>query len=374
MRGMALVMLLAVVACGSLSTPKAQSSTNPNAVPSATADSTPSPSPGTTPSARTSFACRLPVTTLERDVLQGGFVTFPAGTYEADAAGLFTRDSTSGRYRSAAVPVLLGMGMNVNPSPLRPDVYYDRALQRWLPAGRQTVSPDGTRYAYVDGEVFGAHRLHVVDVRTGSEKLITDGLPSEPMRVIDFTAAGIYIAASWEVGNGVALVDPASGKVSGVDGWIGTSLVLDDVVWETRVDPRDQHPAGWGMGAFPNSLARLDLRTRHTDIWFYQSSTAVGLVGLGLDGEPVITVTLYNTPTSPDAVPISERGMILTAPDTGTTITVDAAKAVPLIGPNSIHDLHGWWQPADDGIYLYLPGGTKQKVFDVAAKPANGCA
>ncbi|HEV2035447.1 MAG TPA: hypothetical protein VGU71_14855 [Candidatus Dormibacteraeota bacterium] len=86
----------------------------------------------------------------------GGFLSLASGALVDDPKGGFTSDA----YRSSSQtsPVLYG---HVPAS-------YDRPAGRWVPAPIEVISPDGTRYAYVDYEEMPRLHMHVVDVATGT--------------------------------------------------------------------------------------------------------------------------------------------------------------------------------------------------------------
>src|SRR5207253_11049848 len=102
-----LVAVLLLAACSSSSSPAARSSSTP-------------PAPG--------LNCRLPVTWAVQNGssldTKAGFVTFPGQTLREDPA-----------------------------APAR-STFYDRGLATWLPTWRSSVSPDGRRYAYSEGDAY----------------------------------------------------------------------------------------------------------------------------------------------------------------------------------------------------------------------------
>jgi len=134
------------------------------------------PSPMTTqawppilPLSQVDFSCRLPVLDVSKPGVNDAFITFPAGT--------LTPAGTD--------------GWN-----------YDWAVERWLPVGRNAISPDGRRYAIARDWSPGPPaptRVHVVDAATGADLRVTVMPDSRQYAVADFTSSGISV------------VDPASG-------------------------------------------------------------------------------------------------------------------------------------------------------------------
>src|SRR5438034_6462172 len=90
------------------------------------------------PPSAVSFSCRLPIGSAGGDF--GGFVSFPQATFERGPNGSLT---------------------------------YDAAHQRWLPVGRQMLSPDGRSYVYAqDTKVPAGAAIHVVDIANGQDRLV----------------------------------------------------------------------------------------------------------------------------------------------------------------------------------------------------------
>ena len=50
--------------------------------------------------------------------------------------------------------------------------YFDRAFSRWLPVGRQAVSPDGTHYAFTDLGQQDQFVIHIVEVASGQDHAV----------------------------------------------------------------------------------------------------------------------------------------------------------------------------------------------------------
>src|SRR5258706_4085972 len=173
MRASALLVLLLLTACTSRSTPVTAETPTPGSSPSAAVSSTPVAQE--TPTARvatssTSLTCRLPVTWQVTDgqavATKPGFLSF--------------RDKTVVEDQSAPPG----------------SVFYDRAFARWLPVPRTSVSVDGKRFAYGEGNAYQntGGKLHVVDVATGADTVIYSG--GKVYSVVDFAAEGIYMTGA----------------------------------------------------------------------------------------------------------------------------------------------------------------------------------
>ena len=161
----------------------------------------------------------------------GGFVQFPAATFNADPASLGA---------------------------------YDRVHSKWLPVFRAWVAPDGNHYAYSvnpvgPGPVTGT--IHIVDVTTGADRSI---LVPAPSNVIDYESEGVYVVrvvpSSGAPPSGLTLVDPAAGTFK----QIATSGIWTAVgggfAWGADLDPSIAPPAGGGPNA-ANRVRKLDLKT-----------------------------------------------------------------------------------------------------------------
>src|ERR1051326_4875773 len=168
----------------------------PSGSPTADTTTSPSASPDVTPAVKVNVApeganlsCRLPVTwQVQIDdgtlIPKAGFVTFPTGKLAEDASAPSTA------------------------------WFYDRAFSKWLPVGRTSVSPDGRRYAYTEGNALSGDtkgKVHVVDVATGADKVLYSGSPV--FGIGDCTPAVLYLtsAPGEGRGRGLWLQNPAGG-------------------------------------------------------------------------------------------------------------------------------------------------------------------
>jgi hypothetical protein len=334
-----------LAACGG---PTTASGGRPTASPTPTTSLSPS---GTTASAG-GLACRLPVITWTQTA-QGqepteGFMTYPGGQFTSDASGAVVLDGT--RYRTTAQPYLYGGGPGAG--------WYDWPMGRWLPARRQSVSPDGLHYA--DGNGFGA--IHVVDVATGTDR--TFKAPDGPDTVLYYAKEGVYFNHAYEgpPGPGLWLLDPRSGAVQTIFTDKSVDAVGGFAAWLLDVNPADPHPvfSQYIGGNMPNEVLRRDLNGGPTVRWFYQPGKSVTVTGFDYEKHPLIVAETLRSPDTVQVwqVPAANQGHLLYA---GTQLAYTVA------------DDHGIWFSDDQGISLYTPAHGLQKVSSLVAGLAGPC-
>lgn len=298
--------------------------------------------PAAIPISPIDFACRLPfLRQLDAGRWQAGFLTLPSGNFDADPG-------------------------------LPPPGYYDVAVSRWLPVGRDAVAPDGLHFAYTTGgapsQAPGAPRLHVVSAATGAERVIELGLPDDqPYGVEDYaTDSSIYVGSSWEGGViGNWRVDLASGRVVPLG---GGELLLDDGTghaWRSIVDPRDPQPARSAMSGepLPNEIVRSDLKTGVDEVWFYHPGFSLAIAGTFVGGGLVVWAEA-DTMTHPDAA--HEYWMVSAPGQSQFVADIES-------GGQTMADSHGIWMGSSDGLYLFTVSGRVRRVSDLPGDPANGC-
>ena len=275
-------------------------------------------------------------------------MTYPGGQVTSDASGGVVLDGT--RYRSTAQPYLYGDGPGAG--------WYDWALGRWLPAKRQSVSPDGMHYAYSSD--FGA--IHVVDVATGTDRTFKG--PSGPETVLYYAKEGVYFNHAYEgpPGPGLWLLDAATGAVQTVFSDKSVDAVGGFAAWLLDVNPADPHPvfSQYTGGNVPNEVLRRDLNGGPTVRWFYQPGKSLAVIGFDYDKHPLIA---SDTLSSPDTiqiwqVPAANQGHLLYS---GTQLA------------NIVADDHGIWFSDQQGISLYTPAHGLQKVSSIVAGLAGPC-
>lgn len=310
---------------------------------SASAGSLPTPTPGTSliPISPVGFDCRLPfVQQVGAGKWQAGFLTLPPGNFEADPS-----------------------------SP--PPGYYDVAVSKWIPVGRNAVAPDGLHYAVMSGgspsQTPGPPRLHIVAAATGVERVIDLALPdSQPYGVEDYAADGICIGSGWEGAVfGHWRVDPASGRIAALG---SGELLLDDGTghaWRSAVDPRDPQPARSAMSGepLPNEIVRRDLNTGTDEVWFFYPGFSLAIAGKFVGGGLLVWAEA-DTSSHPNA---SHEYWLVSAPGHSQLFGyID-------FGGQTMADSHGIWMGSSNGLYLFTLDGGVRRVSDRPGDPENGC-
>ncbi|HKA12084.1 MAG TPA: hypothetical protein VKI99_16610 [Candidatus Dormibacteraeota bacterium] len=274
------------------------------------------------------------------------------GSISEDPAGRFGRRSDD-LYQSATTPVLVG------PDPL----YYDAAQRRWLPVGRQSVSPDGSQYAYV--KPFTT-TIHVVTVATGQESGYL--VPRGPWHILDFTAEGLYLNQEWEgVGTGLWKLDLRTSGLRKVLSDRTVTFVTTETAWVWDVDP--SAPASFSAFAgasVPNRISRLDLRSGALTNWVTTVDAVPNVIGFDIKGSPFI-VASGRQESAVELVPAPNHVVKVT--------TYPVGPGGPVFQPRTaIADASGAWLGGPDGLYRYDASGFHRvaatgKVTD----PANRC-
>lgn len=308
----------------------------------------PSPSVATAPKPAVDFSCRLPVVTNSQGEVstnyQGGFIQFPQGTLTFDRNGFMVGRADD--VVTVASPVLAGNGEVP---------FYDRALNRWIPARANQSLPDGSQYAYVTYDRnTGAFTAHVTTVASGASRAFPLNTLSSPV-VTDFTAAGVYLAGLGGIGGPgehVWLLDPRNGSIKELGSVHRVWTARDGHAWVARLDPRDttKWPA---MEIAPaDSLVRIDLATGAETVWYYQAGRYPWLVGLDSSNRPVVVLG-------------SEAGVnefrLVDKPGSEGQVVFRGNMS----GLGYFQGDHGrLWFGRYDGIYLYTPAEGFRKVFD----------
>jgi hypothetical protein len=280
------------------------------------------------------MSCRLPITWSYLDgdaqIQKAGFLTFPSNTVSEDPSGPGT------------------------------SLFYNRAYSKWLPVWREAVSPDGRRYAYVEGDVSipnAAGKVHVVDLQTGVNRVIYAGRPV--FRVTDFAAEGIYLSQAFFEGNptGLWLLDPAGGTPRLINKSITAPKVGAGVAWGLDFNAADPKPHPGGMLGPMNSVLRYDLATGVVKPFFYRPGTNLYLMGLDRDGSLFVYLDRAN-PSSTEIWRLPDGGpptRVLNNPGSRTPTALAAI------------DAHGVWFYGNDygasgyseTLWLYSNGAFK---------------
>lgn len=350
MRRWVVLLVFSLIACSQTTSPIAGATGSPaqSATPSQQSSATPITD---LPLAKVDFSCRLPIsvsTSVGAAPSENAFVSFPSDVMTIDPTG-------------------------------KGGAYFDRAFSRWLPVGRDAVSPDGAHYAYVALGDPGVFYVHVVDVRTGRDRALREngsGFSFQPS-VFDYASEGIYLVQAFErIQAGLWLVVPTTGAMRQVSKVGGLQVsAVGGVFWSGEVNPADPNPVvtGSSAGTLPDQIDRLDLRSGRQVVWLYQPGSGFIIVALDIHGHPFIDAYFGRPQVPPKTDPIDHSATeLLIALDSITRRSIYKGLLVEsLVG--AISDTHSVWFGSDRGIYLYSDVLGLQKVSDQPGYPANGC-
>ena len=299
-------------------------------------------------------------------VASGWFMQFPAGTVDYAAGARMTVDPSTGLLRSDQLPALFGAAPSTGwpPTPSTSPPSYDLAHDRWLPAPRAAVSPDGNRYAYADyphdaGVDPTVTWIHVVDVATAKDQVVAKFATYHA--IVYFSAAGIYMlrgpyrranlyigTADIAVPDGLVLMDPTTGGsrtiIAGSRRW---SFFSPTSAWAAEFQSPDNSPAPLLGGVqTANRIIRLDLATGTASVWSNHLGTFVELIGIGAGDQPVV---LLGEPS----------GIFM---DIGSaSIPIFTSTRSWIVFDSVLADNHGTWL-ANNDLSLYNAGSPLRQV------------
>src|ERR1700687_3347876 len=165
-------------------------------------------------------------------------------------------------------------------------MYYDKPLKRWVPWGPPALSSDGASYAYVDG-VQNSSRVHVVDVATGRDAVLTEG---GPWKLVGLTSDAVYLMHIEFLPHSQAYGVIAAGRglwKLPLTGGVAQELTKDTRYW--TLGPK----AAWGgastvdVAGGPNDIVRFDLNTKQSAVWFAQGKRSL-VLAIDASGVPLI--------------------------------------------------------------------------------------
>jgi hypothetical protein len=349
----------ALVACGCLvflTACQAGSSTAQQPTPSAVSAVSPSAS-----QSRLDVACRLPVSIqgVPKDGWTGGFITFPAGSYQADSSGVI-QPVGDGDVGTQAQPYLTG---HAGGTP-----FYDLAQQRWLPVGPGLTSPDGSSYAYVvPGLPATEYAVLVFTVATGAHRFWKIALPQPGAGVgwqaEDYDGRYVYVVATqvdqapegvWRFDTGTGAVDQLLPTTAG-----RVLLVRGGVAWVGLNNPADQSPPRAPKGAAFDTIDSINLATGAHTTWIYREGHSAIFWGLDSSSHPVVMVT-----SPPDFA--STLPLVLIDTPGGNGIAIPAG-FLPLGAMEA--DNGRLWFGGPQGIYYWTLASGFIKVYDFAPDP-----
>lgn len=323
---------------------------------------TPSPSPSAPlPSAAAGlgFSCRLPIYVVHAHDSPGppqsqvGFLSLPDGKVALEPAPASPQDSQG-------------------------TFYYDRAFSRWLPVGRDLVSPDGSHYAYNEFPLQGGSVIHIVDVATGDDKAFVTNTGSPPnFGALFYSRVGLYLYQGYEGPvRGLWLMDPNTGAIRQLaDLRDYVEAITESAVWLGTTNPADPYQGPIGLVRPADGIDRFDLATGTRTQWLYLQGMGLYILGVDLVGHPIVL--------SWQAASNDFEARLLTGPGQAQhmfngTFPPDAGSlsrpTLQLL--TAIGDSHGVWFGGLTGIYVYSPGFGLRRVFGstgLEANPGNGC-
>ena len=299
--------------------------------------------------------CRLPLLAAppaSETAYKAQWLDVSTGALTADPTGSFVSDPSSGSLSTPGKPVLHGDGG-----------IYDASAGRWVPATNTTLSPDGLRYAYIDGQI-GQAALHVVDVRTGADRTLTALASFKNVfawTILRFSAEGVFVQQQFDnIGPapGLWLVNPDTGAIRKVLGDT-TEAVGAGAAWLPTIDPRDPHPVkGLNNIPLPNELIRKDLVSGASTTWLYSPGTVVA-----------VDATL----ATGIVVGIDDTTWVLSAPDVRVQM-IDQSGVTPQRDVVGVEDApQGIWLASDDGVYLWNIHVGSLRISAATGYPAGPC-
>jgi hypothetical protein len=306
-----------------------------------------------TPSA--TLSCRLPVTWV---VEQGappkyaaGFLSLPARTLTADPSAPV--HSTS----------------------------YDAKFSKWLPVPLSSVSTDGSRYAYGDGNAYQnlGGKLHLVDVASGTDTVLFSST-STVFSVVVFAPEGIYITRAAPEGyhRGLWLEDLGGGTPRLISQDIVAPAIGGGWAWGVTFNKADPRPGPGGIEGPMNQVLRIDLATGSATPWFYVPGSSVLVLGFDLNGKPIVSAgypPAANDPTGKNRYEVWVLGSATAA----TKVFSSSEAQLPL--RLSTVDAHGSWfdspfaSATTSYVWLYARGSIQSvAIVDVGGLAvAGGC-
>jgi len=343
------------------------------------ATGTPSPSPGASQAALSPRvpACRLPAMlwSFPNPETQGGFIDTASGSFTADPQSLMVLDSAKGLYRTPTQPYLYGPNAG---DPAIASSSYDRSQGRWLPVPPQYVSPDGSTYAYYGYAAFGHAGVHLVDVATGSDRLIPGTIGPSPQAhylIAGYLQDGVYLTQWGPTGGpglGLWRLNPASGAVTQVSTDApGSGVFVGDTPLENP--PTAEFPDAWWTSVSSDFSAGGDpyvyfqylsgTAGQHGEDWFQRPGFRMNVIGVDTAGRAVVVAT------SPGQVEV----WLLATPNSATPLYSTSNSGSPdLPFKAAVADDAGWWIGSRKGLFF----ATATAFAQVSATPAvavGGC-
>jgi hypothetical protein len=227
---------------------------------------------------------------------------------------------------------------------------YDAQYKRWVQSPQELISPDGSRYTYwsLSGTTPGNNQVHVVDVVSGVDRTIYDGLTN--YWPIAFAGDGIYVMRAINLKQnsleGLFRLDTAGGTPVPVRG----SDLLSHATW-TIVSAG----SAWGFDWQPGTqqivyrVKQLNLATGIVTDWL-QEPPNLQLSPIGLDARGRLYLSDFYELWRLDAPNVEER--LLKPPLVSGRVSLNIFVA----------DAHGEWMGSWGGLWHYSDAGGAQRV------------
>ncbi|TMD84352.1 MAG: hypothetical protein E6I78_10745 [Chloroflexi bacterium] len=290
----------------------------------------------------------------------GGFVHFPGGAFTADPKAAMVQDPNTHLWRTAIQPYLSGSNDSG-----RGRITYDPFVGRWIPVSRDQVSSDGLHYAYAEpifapgsntqpgGPFITGVHIRVVDLPSGSDRIVFSATGYPFYTVVAYAAQGIYLTAGCVEGCGPEAlklwrVDLATGKLAKVSDRRGFNwLIRNHVAWVATYDESGQ----------PSQLLRLDLTNAQIAAWL--TGPGMQLIDTDADGSPLVTLNGGGTSAELRVTAPQQSERIFPGPSNGLLAAVADGSRTRL-GGGPIGEV---------GIYLYTPASGARQVSDFRGLP-----
>lgn len=326
------------------------------------------------PLVKVAFSCRLPVVTYtgggDGITYQGGFITFPAGTYADDPNGTIINRYAAGDFVTQQTPVLSGVIGSIDVP------FYDSATHRWVPAPAEDAAPNGSSYAYalVGSSSAQGFEVFVASAADGTYKAFHIAVPAgagaaNGIQVMDYDGSGVYFVVTQveQYPIGVWRLDVATGKVTALARVGAVMAVRGGYAWGGDMDPHDPNPPQVPASrTLFDSIGRVNLTTGAQSEWYYTPGRSESLLGMSSAGWPIVNVS-----DAPDYEASGGEVRLLPEPHTdGESNGELVSTGVAISNPETDGDRY--WFGSDNGVYLYTSAGGLQRVFAFAPEPTTG--
>jgi hypothetical protein len=340
-RLLALLVVPVVAGCGTSRTPTSitlGATPSDTSTPASTASASATSAASASATSNTATICRLPLVPATGTA---GFISYPSGSFSVDP--------------SAAIKTKAN------------GLAYDRVFGRWLPVPWALVSSDGGHYTYGEYPDFSTYPLpdsvlHVVDVATGSDRIVARG----QYVVSDYETEGVYLTqlVGGHDGPGPqigSLLNVSTGAIRPLSGGAQYGYTIGGGRgWRPQFNTADS-TTHQGPGFWTNQLFAVSLTSGSATSWLYRPGVdTVDVIGFDRQQNPVIDVATGNSAVILD----------LTGPNAATQLySGPIGTFVAALGDG----VGIWLSGQTAGTYLWPPGGPLKKVSATGGVPAGGC-